>query len=192
MEENQNSGRSVKATSVFAFVLVCLGAGAVSLAPFNHWRLGIAASLFTALVAIAWYDFDHYRIPNWLSLPLIAAGLVFPIIWPGYDLIKYATGAIVGYGSIWGLRAFWLRYRGKEGIGLGDAKLLAAAGAWLGPLALPFVTLAASTGALLWIGMRSVSSGKALRPDQRIPFGPFIALGFWTIWLFQEILPIRL
>lgn len=142
----------------------------------------ISAGLYGALCLLNWFDFDHFRIPNWISYPLIGFGLLSALVPPGLDFVSHFAGAIVGYGLIWGINAYWRRYRGQEGIGMGDAKLLSAAGAWLGVLALPFVTLIASGCALLWIVLKSIFTKTNINAAQRIPFGPFISLGFWLVW----------
>jgi len=99
----------------------------------------------------------------------------------------HMLGVLVGYGFVWGLNLYWQRCHGKAGIGMGDAKLLAAAGAWLGPLALPFVTLIASGAALLGIVLTKVFLRRTIDASMRIAFGPYIAIGFWSIWLWSPI-----
>jgi len=139
--------------------------------------------LFSSLAIVIWFDFDRYRIPNWVSYPLIASGLALTAFWPDPPFVHRLAGMTIGYGLIWGLRVYWQRTRGVDGIGMGDAKLLAAAGAWLGVLALPFVTLIASISALVWVATTAWLSSTQIDRTQRLPFGPFIALGFWSIWL---------
>ena len=75
------------------------------------------------------------------------------------------------------------RLRSRPGLGLGDAKLLAAAGAWLGLEALPSVLLVATGTALFCVGM-AVLLGKRITATSRIPFGPFLATAFWIVWLY--------
>jgi len=90
-------------------------------------------------------------------------------------------------GFVWALNLYWQRGYGKDGIGMGDAKLLGAAGAWLGPLALPFVTLVASGIALLGIVLTKVFLRRIIDASARIAFGPYIAIGFWSVWLWSPI-----
>lgn len=146
-----------------------------------------AMLLAAILVAIAVADLEAMLIPDALSLPLIPAGLALAALTLGPDalasLALHALAAVAGYGLIWGLAVLWRRWRGVDGIGLGDAKLLAAAGAWVGPAGLPGVLLYGSVAglaaALLW---RRPASG-AMRAGREIPFGPFLALGFWIVLL---------
>ena len=187
MTDDLRSGSSLKATLGFGIMLAGLGLGAALISPFSALRVWISIGLFSALVTASWFDFDHYRIPNWISLPLIAIGLVMPTILPGASFDLHLAGAVAGYALVWALQAYWLKFRGQEGIGMGDAKLLAASGAWLGVLALPIITLVASGSALLWIGGRAILAGQSIDPKQRLPFGPFIALGFWTVWLMPSV-----
>lgn len=146
------------------------------------------AIICIALLVIVWFDFDHYRIPNWLSLPLIVAGLSFAFYAHRAIFTQHILGALAGYGLIWLLNIYWRKRRGVEGIGMGDAKLLGAAGAWLGILALPLVTLIASATALVTILLSVAVQSKPILANTRIPFGPFIAVGFWTIWIVHPVL----
>lgn len=145
--------------------------------------------LLIALSVVCWFDIDHFRIPDWITFPLIALGLLEPLVWPSKPFLLHLAGAAAGYGLIWALNAYWKRFRGREGIGMGDAKLLAGAGAWLGLPALPIVTLVASSIALVWILLtRSFRSGRDELSDV-FPFGPFLSIGFFAVWVFQKSLP---
>jgi len=157
----------------------CLG---VSLPPFL-----VSVFLLTALVSLTWFDFDHFRIPNWISYPLILVGLGLAYARGVSVLGWHIVGALIGYGFVWALNFYWQRRHGKDGIGMGDAKLLGAAGAWLGPMALPFVTLIASSIALLGILFTKVFFRKAADASMRIAFGPYIAIGFWSVWLWSPV-----
>lgn len=188
MAVETSTGSSLKAAFLYALLLAGIGLVSVLLLPTTRMHLSIMVGLFVALVVTAWFDFDHYRIPNWISLPLIVLGLAGSMIFPGYSLIDHVAGAGLGYVLIWALHMYWRRFRDQDGIGLGDAKLLAAAGAWLGVLALPLVTLVASGSALLWVGAMALATRQEIDRKQRIPFGPFIAFGFWNVWLFQDVI----
>lgn len=123
------------------------------------------------LVAIAVIDLKSLRIPDALTLPMVASGL--SLAWlSGYsDFADRLIGAGAGYLTMAGFGQAYFRLRGREGLGLGDAKLFAAAGAWLGWQALPFVLLIASVGGLCWVWIT--------RHEGELAFGPWLALGFW-------------
>lgn len=149
----------------------------------GHRPVFISLGILLALVTLAWYDFDHYRIPNWINYPLILAGLVYSYVVVRPDLYMHVLGAVAGYGFIWALNFYWRARHQKDGIGMGDAKLFAAAGAWFGLLALPFVSLISSAGALLFVMTAKLFQRAQGANDPRIAFGPFIALGFWFVWM---------
>ena len=134
--------------------------------------------LAVALLAIAVVDFRTHRIPDGLSLPLIAAGVVWALWFGDRPWPPHLIGALVGYASLAGFGALHFRLRGREGLGLGDAKLFAAAGAWLGWQKLPLVLLMGSLGGLLYaVLMRRQDA------HEPIAFGPWLALGIWLTWL---------
>lgn len=140
----------------------------------SPWGLLLAVML----LVIAAIDFRTFRIPDWLSLPLIAAGLLRAIAlgeaWP-----SHVIGAGVGYISLAVFGALYFRLRGRDGLGLGDAKLFAAAGAWLGWQALPLVlTVAAVAGLAFALVTRR-------HPAAQLAFGPWLALALWVGWLLR-------
>ena len=120
--------------------------------------------------------------PDRLSLPLIPAGLaVIAALDPG-RLGSHALAATIGFAAFAGLAYAYRALRGRDGLGLGDAKLFAAAGAWLGWQALPSVVLIGSATALgLAIGARCL--GRKIAWSQRLAFGPHLALALWVVWL---------
>lgn len=138
------------------------------------------------LLALTLIDARHKLLPDVLTLPLAAAGLAFGLaIDPGESLDR-VIGAGAGYGSFAAIGWAYWRWRGIEGLGLGDAKLFAAAGAWLTWTGLPMVLLIAAPAALVvTLGRRLLGRG-SLALTQEIPFGPYLALGFWVAWLYGQ------
>ena len=140
------------------------------------------AMLITAfLVVLTAIDLDHQLLPDSLTLPLLWVGLLLNIDNTFVSLESAVLGAVFGYLCLWSV--FWLFkiVTGKEGMGYGDFKLLAALGAWFGVSALPTIVLLSSVvGAVLGIAL--IVTGKQGR-ETPMPFGPFLA-GAGLIHLF--------
>ncbi len=125
------------------------------------------------LVAASAIDWDTTLLPDDLTLPLLWAGLVVSALGWNLPLVDALWGAVAGYLSLWSVYWFFKLATGKEGMGYGDFKLLAALGAWLGwPMILPIILGSSVIGAVVGIGMKV--SGK-LREGVYVPFGPFLA-----------------
>ena len=156
------------------------------MAPFHIVIVSIF--LLYALIYLTLIDLKSFRLPNHVTLPLIAAGIVWHIVLAPKDIqIDAVIGAIVGYLIIWLIRLYYLKRRNLEAIGLGDAKFLAASGAWLGWQALPFVLLTASLTALTIVIFQSFA-GVKFDSKTAIPFGPYLCIGFWTVWSSKYVL----
>lgn len=138
-----------------------------------------SAVLGWALLALALTDVACQRLPDWGTLPLIPIGLALSAMGLTGPLAVHALGAVAGYLAFAGIAWGYRRVRGAEGLGLGDAKLLAAAGAWLGVLALPSVVLVGAGASLAALAI----AGGGRSPRRAVPFGPGLALGFWLVWL---------
>jgi leader peptidase (prepilin peptidase) / N-methyltransferase len=139
------------------------------------------------LLTLGWIDLRRWLLPDALTLPLIIIGLALAAVFAREQLIDRAFGAVLGY---LGLRAIALVYRAlrrREGLGQGDAKLLAAAGAWVGASALPQIIFGAALAALITVVALRLA-GVRLEAHSALPFGPFLALATWLIWLFGPVL----
>lgn len=143
------------------------------------------AALFSALIALAVMDWCTYRLPNVITAPLIAAGLLFAHF-GAQDLRSGVIGAALGYGVFVALELAYKSLRGRAGLGRGDAKLLAAGGAWCGWMGLSFIVLIASGSALLLLLLPSLRA--RAQTDKKLPFGPFLALGIALVWTAQNII----
>ncbi len=161
------------------------------------WRYGfswhtLAALVFVwSMIALAFIDLDTFYLPDDITLPLVWAGLIANMAGLFVDLQSAVIGAIAGYLALWVV--FW-SYKfatGKDGMGYGDFKLLAAIGAWLGWKMLPVVILLSSlVGAI--VGISLIVFARHGR-DVPIPFGPYLVLGglialFWGDQLLQYYL----
>jgi leader peptidase (prepilin peptidase) / N-methyltransferase len=115
-------------------------------------------------------------------LPLVLAGLGAAAAIDPEQLAQRALGAALGYSSLLTVAVLYRRLRGREGLGRGDAKLLAASGAWVGAVALPQVILFAALSALAAAACLRLA-GVRLGARSALPFGPFLALATWVLWL---------
>jgi prepilin signal peptidase PulO-like enzyme (type II secretory pathway) len=156
----------------------------------NVQLLIITLLLGWGLLVLALADSVAYRLPNALTYPLIAAGLLVSSLVPIPDLqqglIAHAVGAVGGFVTLWAVAAGFRYLRGYEGLGLGDAKLFAAAGAWLGWRPLPIVLLMACLMGLFWVGLRSIVQGRKSL-NERLPFGAPLCAAFWLVWLYARL-----
>ena len=138
------------------------------------------------LLALGWIDLRRWILPDVLTLPLIVAGLVAAAIWAPDDLVDRAIGAVGGYVGLWLVGWAYRRWRGREGLGGGDAKLLAGIGSWTGAIGLPSVVFGGAALALV-VAAAMALAGHAMRRDSALPFGPFLALTGWLVWLFGPL-----
>ncbi len=147
---------------------------------------GLAALLLTwALIAATGIDFDHHLLPDQITLPLLWLGLLLNL-WLGLfaSLEDAVIGAIAGYGVLWGVFHLFRLLTGKEGMGFGDFKLLAALGAWMGWQVLPVIVLLASlVGAIVGVLLIILA-----RHGRNVPiaFGPYLALAGWIALLWGD------
>jgi leader peptidase (prepilin peptidase) / N-methyltransferase len=154
---------------------------------FAHFGLSAQALTWAgfgaALLALAAIDADTTLLPDVITQPLVWAGLLAASL--GLSQVSLSTalwGAVVGYLFLWSVYWLFKLITGKEGMGQGDFKLLAALGAWLGwPALLSLVLIASMTGVAygLWLRLR-----QRMPQDGQMPFGPFLALaGLWVMVL---------
>ena len=143
------------------------------------WRFGfgwaaLGAMLFAwGLIALTFIDIDTQLLPDSITLPLLWTGLLFNLRGSFVDLPSAVLGAVVGYLVLWAVYWLFKLATGKEGMGFGDFKLLAAIGAWLGWKMVPLVILASSfVGAVAGIALMILARRGR---DVPIPFGPYLA-----------------
>ena len=141
----------------------------------------IACALAAVLAALAVYDLRQGRLPDWLTLPLTAAGLL--VAWRGGAPADAAIGAALGFVFFETVAFGYRRLRGREGLGGGDAKLAAAAGAWVGWQGLPSVVLLAAATALAVALVRRRFGG-----TESVPFGAYLAPAILLVWLTGPLL----
>jgi len=154
-----------------------LGGGLAALAVWHFgptWQALAACAFLWTLLALTFIDFDTQLLPDDLTLPLLWAGLLANVYGLFVPLREAVIGAIAGYLTLWSIYWLFKLIRGKEGMGYGDFKLLAALGAWLGWKMLPMIVLGSSlVGAFIGITL-VVMKGR----DHNVPlaFGPYLAI----------------
>ena len=159
------------------------------------WKFGFGLPVLGALVltwfliALTFIDLDHQLLPDSLTLPLLWVGLTLSL-WGSVgapepipvDLRSSVLGAIAGYLSLWSVYHLFRLITGKEGMGYGDFKLLAALGAWMGPkMLVPIVIVAAVVGAVVGVITLKKQGASTSTP---IAFGPFLAMAGWLMLMF--------
>ena len=133
------------------------------------------------LIALTFIDFDKMLLPDQLTLPLLWAGLIINISEQYVSLTDAVLGAAAGYMVLWSLYWTFKLLTGKEGMGYGDFKLLAALGAWLGWQSLPLILILSScVGAILGIALIVANRQQHGKP---MPFGPYLAIAGWIALL---------
>jgi leader peptidase (prepilin peptidase) / N-methyltransferase len=166
-----------------------LGALAVALwaaALASGWLLWASCLLGWTLLALAATDIRYFLLPDFLTLPLVVAGLVVAAVSDGAEIVPSAVGAAAGFLFVAILRQLYWLLRRREGIGLGDAKLLAAAGAWVSWEGLPSVVLIAAVAGLAG-ALRRPQRGASISLTDRVPFGAALCLATWIVWLYGPI-----
>lgn len=148
------------------------------------WNLIFSLIFTCAMITLSLIDIDHQLLPDNIVLPLLWSGLLANCLTLFTELQSAVLGAIVGYLGLWLIYQAHHRLTGREGIGYGDFKLLAAIGAWLGwQMLLIVVMLASIAGALIAVClMIARKQGR----DVPIPFGPYLALSAWVTMLWGD------
>jgi len=135
--------------------------------------------LSLGFIIIFFIDLEHFIIPDVVTFPLMVLGFIKSFdpnlnsMFPNY--IISIVGGIFGYVIIWAIIYFYKQVRKKEGMGLGDAKLLAVIGFWFGIQSIPFVIFFSSTIALISVVPALINKSKKM--SSQIPFGPYIIAG---------------
>ena len=149
-----------------------------------QWSTVAALVLTWALIALAFIDLEHFLLPDRITLPLLAMGLLVNTIGGFTDPLSALIGAVSGYGLLWAVYHAYRALTGREGFGYGDFKLLGALGAWLGWQLLPLVILlSAGVGAAIGITLILIRRHQRSEP---LPFGPFLAGAGWLALLWGQ------
>ena len=179
---------SCKTTISIRYPIIELATGILSVVAIAYvgvsWN-GLAALLLTwSLIALTMIDLDTYLLPDDITLPLLWLGLIINSFGMFTDLPSALWGAVAGYMSLWMVYQLFKLVTGKEGMGFGDFKLLAALGAWMGWQMLPQIILLSSlVGAVIGITMIVVRGRDKNIP---IPFGPYLAIAGWIAFIWGD------
>jgi leader peptidase (prepilin peptidase) / N-methyltransferase len=185
-------GSKVRALGLGGLALLAFIAVAASIRAAVGLPGYLGAALALLMLAIAVIDARWFIIPDQLSVAGFAIGLINAAVIAPQEMWQ-AAGFAVARGAVlallfYGLRTLYWRLRGRQGIGLGDVKLAAVAGAWLDWPTMPIAVEIAALAALGVIGIRYCASGRPLDAGLKFPFGLFLAPSIWVCWLLEATL----
>jgi leader peptidase (prepilin peptidase)/N-methyltransferase len=151
------------------------------------WILAATCLLGWMLLALGAMDLRDFVLADVLTLPLIVMGLAVVWLSNGEAVVWHAAAAVAGFALMVGIAAAYKQLRGREGLGFGDAKLMAAAGAWTGLAGLGTVLL---YGSLLTLALAGIlrQTGREIGGETPLPFGAGLAMGLWLTWLYGPLL----
>ncbi|WP_331044341.1 prepilin peptidase [Sphingomonas sp.] len=161
------------AAAVVGAVAGALAAGPVALA---------GAVFGWLLLALAMLDLRHWWLPDRLTATLALAGIAAALAGVSPDLGERLIGGAAGFVALWSIAAGYRKWRGRDGMGGGDPKMLGAIGLWLGWRMLPAVLLMASVVGLGWVAWQA-ARGRRLAADDAVPFGVLLAVAAYPAWL---------
>jgi leader peptidase (prepilin peptidase) / N-methyltransferase len=147
--------------------------------------LGASLVLAAALIGLSEFDRRTFRLPDFITISLTIAGLAATSLLGG-AVVWHFLSAAFAFLVILSINIAYRKWRGVDGIGLGDAKLFAASGAWLGGAALPTVLIWACLMALTVL-LAFRGCGHQVRSQDQVPFGIFLGFGTWLVWCFGPL-----
>lgn len=172
------------------YILIELAAAAIgvwsSLIGADLIFIAASAVLGWQLLLIAVIDAENFWLPDVLTWPLAATGLIAAGVLLGAIPWDQIIGLVGGFVTLWGLAWLYKRVRHRDGLGGGDPFLFAAAGAWVGFLGLPSVLLYACVAGFAVIAARLIIR-RSVSGTDRLPFGTFLAVGIWLTWLYGPL-----
>jgi len=164
----------------------------LSFALFSGVQSALSSLLGCAMLAITLSDARSFIVPDWISLPMIpfgllAASLTASTIDPNMAVLHHSAAALIAGIAFYALSRGFHLLREHEGLGLGDVKLAAVAGAWVGPEGVTLVVLLASLGAIAFVLFLRLFQGQSIDRRTAIPFGAFLAPAIWVVWSILQI-----
>ncbi len=186
-----NTLKHTSARSVI-FPVTAVLIGLVSFTAFSASIAVVSCLLGWAMLVIATEDAKHFIIPDSICLPLIPAGLIVTGVLSAPQIadraiLDHLTAALLAGAALFAVRYGYQKYRGFEGLGLGDVKLAATAGAWTGLGSIGHVLLIACVAAIIFVGLMALRRHTDLKRTTAVPFGTFLAPSIWLVWAIQHI-----
>lgn len=151
------------------------------------WVLVATVFFGWGLLTLALIDWRTQTLPDIVTLPLAGAGLTVAFPLDHGSIIDHVLGAAAGFMAFEAIAILYRLLRGRVGLGHGDAKLLAALGAWVSWIGLPTVVLYAGVIGLA-AALASSLAGQPVAATDRLPFGTFLAIGGWLVWLYGPVM----
>lgn len=168
---------------------ILAGAGAVvAWASFTAggWLIGATCLFGWTLLALAVIDVRYFILPDPLTLLLVLTGLATASAIGPETIAPHLVGSVAGFAAFAAVSVLYRLLRGRDGLGFGDAKLMAGIGAWLSWEGLPSVVLIAAIASLIVILLEG-ALGRPIDWDRRLPFGAYLALGAWLVWIYGPL-----
>jgi leader peptidase (prepilin peptidase)/N-methyltransferase len=164
-------------------VVVAIWSGLV----FEGWYVFVSCLLGWTLITLSAIDIRHRTLPDLIVIPLIGLGLIIAWLDNPPIFADHLIGASMGFVAFAGIAFLYRVLRNRDGLGLGDAKLLGAGGAWLGWEALPGIVLSAAIIALIFALASGCARRRPIKGGTAIAFGPYLALAVWLTWIFGPL-----
>jgi len=138
------------------------------------------------LLMLALLDFEHFWLPRSLTITLLVSGLIAIAAQSMQSFYEHSLGAAIGFALLAALAFAYRKMRGQDGLGGGDAWLLAGGGAWTGWQGLPTILVLGAGAGLVFVALMA-ARGKPVGRAQPIPFGVGLAIGIWLTWLYGPL-----
>lgn len=175
-------GGSISARYLLVEILTAVLSVLVALNFPELWAMGLALLFTWALIALTFIDAEHQLLPDVITLPLMWLGIASALLGIFVDLPTSVIGAMIGYLSLWSVYWLFKLITGREGMGYGDFKLLAALCAWQGAFMLPLILLMAAGCGLIFAILSRLKRGIPMA------FGPFLAMAGWLTFMYGGII----
>jgi len=167
-------------------LLVFLMMASFSMMFLSERPIYFAVPLWGLLCSLSFFDFKALRLPNILTALVLCLGIAYNI-YIDKNLSVPLTSFLISSALLIIISLTYYKLRGRLGLGMGDIKLFAAGAVWLSPYQLPFVLLISSLTAILYF-LISFERVNAAAINQKIPYGPFLAIAIWSVWLSGDYL----